>query len=758
MPELFDEILHDLELKRAAALDRAEAVRRLDRRRDAVSPTLRVVASTAREADAMPSSSAALVADAARDARRWPGGDDGDRPAQSRHRRARRRAASPSASRAAPPTVARADDLRPLGARRGGADRAAGTSTSRRRSCCSRAACRDARPSTPPTRRASSAAPARSSPWNEREDRGRGPQGVPLARRWTPRRPPRSRRAGRASARTRSAARTSRSRRCRTSSRRSSCSPATCGSPSATSSTAPSARCCARDRSAERPERQPSRSRCSRPTAARSSGRRRPARADRVRDDRASTSARRDETRARAAALAARPGSPAPTCRGSIVLNAKTLIERDADFSRFAGRILLTYIYEEALGWDIVRDGIGALRAAHRRGVPAAAASAASRSGASTRGCSSYDLDRLAAALDPTADLDFDFLGIQTLYDRYLLVDKTGAAPRAARDAAALLDARRDGRLPRRDEAIASARALDLYRLYRSRRFCSSTPTLFNAGTLHSQLSSCYLYNVDDSLESIMLRGIAENAMCSKWAGGLGGSWTAVRGTGSHIERHQRREPGRHPVPQAAQRPARRRQPGRQARRLRLRLPRDLAQRHPRLPRAAPQHRRRAPPHARHEHGELDSRPVHEARRGARALDALPLLNDVPDLHELYGRAFEQRYVELRGARRPRARSARRADRRARALEADARDALRDRPSVDHVQGPVQRPQPAGPRRRHPLEQPLHRDHAQHERRRDRRLQPRLDRPRPAPDRRRRARPRRSCARPSGSRCARSTT
>ena len=91
--------------------------------------------------------------------------------------------------------------------------------------------------------------------------------------------------------------------------------------------------------------------------------------------------------------------------------------------------------------------------------------------------------------------------------------------------------------------------------------------------------------------------------MCSKWAGGLGGSWTAVRGTGSHIQRHQRREPGRRPVPEAAQRPARRRQPGRQAGRLRLRLPRGLAQRHPRLPRAAPQHRRRAPAHARHEHG-----------------------------------------------------------------------------------------------------------------------------------------------------------
>jgi len=75
-----------------------------------------------------------------------------------------------------------------------------------------------------------------------------------------------------------------------------------------------------------------------------------------------------------------------------------------------------------------------------------------------------------------------------------------------------------------------------LYQLYKSRRFCSSTPTLFNSGTNHSQLSSCYLYKVDDSIESIMMRGIAENAFLSKWAGGLGGSWTSVRGTGGYIK------------------------------------------------------------------------------------------------------------------------------------------------------------------------------------------------------------------------------
>jgi hypothetical protein len=189
-------------------------------------------------------------------------------------------------------------------------------------------------------------------------------------------------------------------------------------------------------------------------------------------------------------------------------------------------------------------------------------------------------------------------------------------------------------------------------RLYKARRFCSSTPTLFNSGTLHSQLSSCYLYKVDDSIESIMVRGIAENAFLSKWAGGLGGSWTRCAAPAA-TSGHQRRKPGRDPLPQAAQRPAGGRQPGRQAPRLRLRLPRDLAQRHLRLPRAAAQHRRRPPPHPRHEHRQLDPGPVHEADGGAPALDAVPS-NEVPDLHELYGKAFEDPLPRLRGRLAPR--------------------------------------------------------------------------------------------------------
>jgi ribonucleoside-diphosphate reductase alpha chain len=183
----------------------------------------------------------------------------------------------------------------------------------------------------------------------------------------------------------------------------------------------------------------------------------------------------------------------------------------------------------------VLRDGVDGLAEAHRsalrpaleRGVAVGRVDAA---------LLDYDLDRLAAALDPAADLTFDYLGLQTLYDRYLLVDKTGEEPRRL-EAPQLFWLRvAMGVSLAEPVAEREERAAELYRMYAERRFCSATPTLFNAGTLHSQLSSCYLYVVDDSLESIMTRGIAENAMCSKWAGGLGGSWTQVRGTGSHIE------------------------------------------------------------------------------------------------------------------------------------------------------------------------------------------------------------------------------
>lgn len=218
----------------------------------------------------------------------------------------------------------------------------------------------------------------------------------------------------------------------------------------------------------------------------------------------------------------------------TIILNAKSLIEKDADFAKFAGRILLTYIYEEVLGWDVLTEGLEGLKQAHRRSFKKYL-----RRGVDLERLSpkllNYDLDRLAEALDPSADLDFDYLGISTLYDRYLIVDKSTRVARRL-ETPQFFWLRVAMGLFSEEQGDRETRVLELYNLYKSRRFCSSTPTLFNSGTLHSQLSSCYLYKVDDSIESIMYRGIAENAFLSKWAGGLGGSWTSVRGTGSYIK------------------------------------------------------------------------------------------------------------------------------------------------------------------------------------------------------------------------------
>jgi len=327
-----------------------------------------------------------------------------------------------------------------------------------------------------------------------------------------------------------------------------------------------------------------------------------------------------------------------------VTLNAKTLIEKDADFARFAGRILLSYIYEEVLGWDIVRDGIEKLPAFHRQAFRAHL-----QRGVEIKRLSpallDLDLDKLAAALDPAADLDFDHLGIQTLYDRYLIVDKT-VRPHRRLETPQLFWMRvamglflGEPRATQADEIIA------LYRLYKSRRFCSSTPTLFNSGTLHSQLSSCYLYKVDDSIESIMTRGIAENAFLSKWAGGLGGSWTAVRGTGSHIAGTNGESQGVIPFLKlhndqliAVNQGGKRRGSGCAYLEtwhmdiedfLKLRI-------------STGDERRRC-----HDMNTANWIPdLFMKRMEGRQMWTLFRSNETPDLHELYGRAFEERYLQ----------------------------------------------------------------------------------------------------------------
>jgi ribonucleoside-diphosphate reductase alpha chain len=140
-----------------------------------------------------------------------------------------------------------------------------------------------------------------------------------------------------------------------------------------------------------------------------------------------------------------------------------------------------------------------------------------------------FDLDALGAALKPERDLQFTYLGLQTLYDRYFLHSNEVhfELPQAFFMRVAM------GLAVEEDDP--NARAIEFYNLLSSFDYMSSTPTLFNSGTLRPQLSSCFLTTVPDNLEGIY-GAIKDNAMLSKWAGGLGNDWTQVRALGSYIK------------------------------------------------------------------------------------------------------------------------------------------------------------------------------------------------------------------------------
>ena len=328
----------------------------------------------------------------------------------------------------------------------------------------------------------------------------------------------------------------------------------------------------------------------------------------------------------------------------TIILNARTMIEKDADFAKFAGRILLTYIYEEVLSWNILRDGIAGIKTAHRNAFRRHLTHGVAIKRIHPDLLNSFNIDVLADALDPSADLDFDYLGVQTMYDRYLIIDKTGNKPRRL-ETPQFFWMRVAMGLFKTEVENREQWVVRLYNLYKGRRFCSSTPTLFNSGTLHSQLSSCYLYKVDDSIESIMQRGIAENAYLSKWAGGLGGSWTAVRGTGGYIQGTNGESQGIIPFLKlhndqlvAVNQGGKRRGSGCAY----LETWHNDIEDFLNLRVNTGDERRRT-----HDMNTANWIPdLFMKRMEARQHWTLFRSNEVPDLHDLYGKAFEQRYEE----------------------------------------------------------------------------------------------------------------
>lgn len=218
-------------------------------------------------------------------------------------------------------------------------------------------------------------------------------------------------------------------------------------------------------------------------------------------------------------------GVPMDEVYKASVLAARTLIEKDPDYTYATARLLFHTMAREALGKDVVQADMAQAYIDYfpqfiQKGVDNELLDAE---------LLQFDLVRLGAALKADRDLNFDYLGIQTLYDRYFLhIGKTRIElPQAFFMRVAMGLSLK--------EADREARAIEFYDILSSFDFMSSTPTLFNSGTLRSQLSSCYLTTVPDDLGGIY-DAIKENALLSKFAGGLGNDWTRVRALGSHIK------------------------------------------------------------------------------------------------------------------------------------------------------------------------------------------------------------------------------
>jgi ribonucleoside-diphosphate reductase alpha chain len=218
-------------------------------------------------------------------------------------------------------------------------------------------------------------------------------------------------------------------------------------------------------------------------------------------------------------------GVPIDEVYKASILAARTMIEKEPAYTRATARLLLHTIRREILGEEVLPAQMATRYAEYfpgyiKKGIDAELLDDK---------LGQFDLARLGAALKAERDLQFDYLGLQTLYDRYFLhIDEVRIEmPQAFFMRVAMGLAL--------NEINREARAIEFYEVLSSFDFMSSTPTLFNSGTQRSQLSSCYLTTVADDLDGIY-EALKENALLSKFAGGLGNDWTNVRALGSYIK------------------------------------------------------------------------------------------------------------------------------------------------------------------------------------------------------------------------------
>ncbi|MCI5053054.1 MAG: ribonucleoside-diphosphate reductase subunit alpha [Simkaniaceae bacterium] len=207
------------------------------------------------------------------------------------------------------------------------------------------------------------------------------------------------------------------------------------------------------------------------------------------------------------------------------IMAARALVEKDPNYSLVTARLLLDVIYRETMEVSALDNNLDTY---HKEYFPKYIRKGINYERISPK-LMEFDLEKLGEALDLKRDLDFTYLGLQTLYDRYFIHNEGRRLEtpqifwmRVAMGLAV-------------NETDKTERAIEFYNNLSQFYALSSTPTLFNAGTMHSQLSSCYLSTTMDDLEGIF-KIIADDAQLSKWAGGLGNDWTNVRATGSRIK------------------------------------------------------------------------------------------------------------------------------------------------------------------------------------------------------------------------------
>ncbi|MEI7440366.1 MAG: ribonucleoside-diphosphate reductase subunit alpha [bacterium] len=222
-------------------------------------------------------------------------------------------------------------------------------------------------------------------------------------------------------------------------------------------------------------------------------------------------------------------GMPKKSLMQAAIMATRAFIERDPAYSFVTARLLLQVTFDEVIGNFVT---ISERKEAYSKYLPVYLDLGIQEGRLDPRLKTEFSLDQIAAAIKPERDEKFSFLGLQTLYDRYFIhvkgrrIELPQVFWMRVGMGLALIEKTKEER---------TKRAIEFYDLLSSFDYVSSTPTLFNSGTLYPQLSSCFLTTIPDDLGDIY-KSLRDNALLSKFSGGLGNDWTPVRGLGAHIK------------------------------------------------------------------------------------------------------------------------------------------------------------------------------------------------------------------------------